>query len=67
MTINYTGNGDFFWGIPARDLTDDEFAALSEEVQQALLDSGFYTLATTTAPPKAAKVDPSPSPVITSG
>lgn len=50
MTIKYTGNGNYFPGIPARDLTDEEFSALPEPVQQSLLDSGVYVpeAATTT-------------------
>lgn len=48
MTIKYTGNGNYFSGIPARDLTDEEFAALPEPVQQTLLDSGVYVPETPT-------------------
>lgn len=42
MTVKYTGNGAYFHGVPARDLTDDEFAALPEAQQAALLRSGIY-------------------------
>lgn len=43
MTVKYTGDGAYFPGVPARDLTDEEFAALPEAQQQALLNSGLYT------------------------
>lgn len=39
--IKYVG-GAYFHGIPARDLTEQEFAALPAATQQGLLDSGVY-------------------------
>ena len=42
MTVKYTGDGAYFQGVPARDLTEDEFAALPETQQTALLTSGLY-------------------------
>ncbi len=48
----YTGNGEFYNGIPARDLSAEEYAALSEE-QKALVDSGrVYEIV------KVARVEP---------
>jgi hypothetical protein len=39
----YRGDGSQFYpGIPARDLTEDEFAALSDE-QKALVDGGHVS------------------------
>lgn len=40
--IKYVGDGAYFHGIPARDLTDAEFAALPAATQQVLLNSGIY-------------------------
>lgn len=39
IKARYTGNGEFYEGIPARDLTDVEYAALTDE-QRRLVDSG---------------------------
>jgi hypothetical protein len=51
--IKYVGDGAYFQGIPARDLTDEEFAALPAEQQQILLDSGLYAPAETAEAPEA--------------
>lgn len=41
--ILYLGDGtEFVPGIPARDLTEDEWAALGEEAQAFALASGLY-------------------------
>lgn len=57
--IKYIGDGDYFLGIPRRDLTDDEFAALSEADQAMLLGSRIYQQvadeAQQPAAPRAAK------------
>lgn len=42
MTITYNGGG-YFAGIPARDLTQEEWDALTGEQQKMALDSGLYT------------------------
>lgn len=34
MTYKHMGNG-WIYGVPARDLTDEEFAALSDELKEA--------------------------------
>ncbi len=39
IRVKYIGNGEYYYGIPARDLTEAEYAALSEE-QRRLVDSG---------------------------
>lgn len=45
----YLGDGsEFHFGIPARDLTDEEYAALSPEEQATVKASRLYQ-----APPKA--------------
>lgn len=38
----YVGNGDHFTGIPARDLTKEEFEALSDEQKVNVTKSGAY-------------------------
>ena len=46
----YTGNGEYWSGIPARDLSPEEYDALSED-QRRLVDSGrLYEVAPETAP-----------------
>jgi hypothetical protein len=42
--IKYIGTG-FLPDIPARDLSDDEFNALTKEQQAAVLSSGLYQAA----------------------
>lgn len=45
IAAKYTSKeGEHFMGIPARDLTDEEFAALSDEQKAMLAESKFYTL-----------------------
>lgn len=43
MTYRYNGSGNYISGIPARDLTDDEFNALPESQQKAVKKSGLYS------------------------
>jgi hypothetical protein len=44
----YTGRGDMFYNVPARDLTDEDFAERAEVWQEfgitekLLIDSGLY-------------------------
>ena len=38
----YTGAGEFLPGIPARDLTEDDVAALSDEQRALVSDSPLY-------------------------
>lgn len=40
----YNDNGQFENGVPARDLTVDEWAAIPEETRTRLVKSGMYTL-----------------------
>lgn len=40
----YIGDGASIPGIPARDLSAEEIAALSDEQRTALVTSGLYTL-----------------------
>lgn len=56
--IRYTGNGNYFQGIPARNLSDEEFAALPEAQQQALLGSGLYVQEAAPTPKRTTKVAP---------
>lgn len=50
----YTGNGDFYYGIPRRDLTEDDVERLNE-VELAMVQSGkIYTPATPKKPKKSA-------------
>lgn len=41
MTVKYLGGG-FLHGIPARDLTDDEWQALTKEQRETAVASGLY-------------------------
>lgn len=38
----YVGNGDSFVGIPARDLTADDVAQLTDEQRETVKKSGLY-------------------------
>lgn len=45
ISAKYTGqNGEFYNHIPARDLTEDEFDALSDDQKATLGMSAFYDL-----------------------
>lgn len=42
-TIKYTGNGaEYVSGVPARDLTEQEFKELPEETRKIVLNCGLY-------------------------
>lgn len=38
----YTGDGEYYEGVPARDLDDDEVAALTEEQHAAVMSGRLY-------------------------
>jgi hypothetical protein len=40
--VRYTGKRQFFIGVPARDLTKEEFDGLSPEAQRDVLESTIY-------------------------
>lgn len=42
VAYKYVGNGDHFVGIPQRDLTKDEFDALSDADKENVTKSGLY-------------------------
>lgn len=43
MTIKYTGKqGEYITGIPARNLTDDDWSDLTKEQRKMAIDSGLY-------------------------
>lgn len=46
----YTGNGSGTNGIPMRDLTDEEWAAIPKWLQDIALSHGFYANVTVTVP-----------------
>lgn len=42
-TIKYTGkHGEYIAGIPARNLTDEDWSDLTKEQRKAAIDSGLY-------------------------
>ncbi len=41
MNLKYIGGG-YVVGVPARDLTPEEFSALSDDLKSKVLVSGFY-------------------------
>jgi hypothetical protein len=48
--VNFLGDGSqWIDGIPARDLTADEWAELTEAQQKHAIESGLYALAPTVA------------------
>ena len=43
MTIKYTGkHGEYLTGIPARNLTDEDWSELTKEQRKVAIDSGLY-------------------------
>lgn len=45
IAAKYTSeSGEFYNGIPARDLMEDEFSALTDEQKATLRESAFYDL-----------------------
>lgn len=42
QVLRYAGKGDYLPGVPARDLSVQEFEALPETIQQQCLDLGLY-------------------------
>lgn len=54
VKYRYIGAGEFYQGIPARDLTDADWAQLSQEQQTAVANSPLYEV---TAVKKTAKKD----------
>lgn len=46
IAARYVGTGDFLLGVPARDLTVDEWAALGAEQQALIVDLGLYVAVT---------------------
>ncbi len=46
--IRYRGDGAFILGVPARDLTEDEFSALPDDVRKQVVNSGLYDFAVKT-------------------
>lgn len=67
ISAKYTGqHGEFYNAIPARDLTEDEFDALSDDDKATLAASSFYTLrhdAPAEAEKAAKRVEKAPDPV----
>ena len=43
--MRYTGDGDYILGVPARDLSVDEFEALPEGIREQCVDNGLYEVA----------------------
>lgn len=61
--MRYVGkNGEHFMGVPARNLSEDEFAALSEAQQANVSACDFYEAVVMPAPVKAAPFKPAPKP-----
>jgi len=40
--IKYIGKGNYYQGIPARDLTEDEWKAIPRRKRNRLLELGLY-------------------------
>ena len=53
----YVGKGSFLFGLPARDITKDEFDGLSDDLKTALAGSGLYEVVQNPQPPKIAAKD----------
>lgn len=42
--VRYVGDGSFLLSVPARDLTAEEWAALTDEQRSAVLYAGLYVV-----------------------
>lgn len=62
--IKYIGNGDYVMGIPARNMTVEEWEALPETTRQALMAQKLYELSSEPAsePTSEPAATPSASP-----
>ena len=40
--IKYIGSGSYYQGIPARDLSEDEWQAIGRRKRKTLVDLGLY-------------------------
>lgn len=45
IAARYAGGGDFVLGVPARDLTVEEWAALGADQQALVVSLGLYVVA----------------------
>jgi hypothetical protein len=45
MKVRYVGGGKFYHGIPARDLTDVDWARLNDEQKALVTESPLYEMA----------------------
>lgn len=64
MTFRYVGqNGEYFLGIPKRDLTSDDFADLSPANQAIVLGSTIYQQVADEAAPRKKAEQPAQAPV----
>lgn len=59
--IKYIGNGDYVMGIPARNLTVEEWESLTEETRQALMAQKLYELSSEPASEPSATPSASPT------
>lgn len=59
--IKYIGNGDYVMGIPARNLTVEEWESLPEETRQALMAQKLYELSSEPASEPSATPSASPT------
>lgn len=71
VKYQYLQTGEFYQGVPARDLTDEDFAALTPEAQEAVANSASVYRAVSTKEAKAlakeaaaAAPDPAPAPPV---
>jgi hypothetical protein len=42
VVYKYDGNGDYFHGVPPRDLTKDDFDALTDEQKESVTKGALY-------------------------
>lgn len=40
--IKYIGNGSYYQGVPARDLSEDEWSAIPRRKRKVLVELGLY-------------------------
>lgn len=56
IKFRYIGDGSFLHGIPAKDLSEDEFNSLAQELKETIIASALYVLVEKHVQPKKEKV-----------
>jgi hypothetical protein len=67
MKATYVGEGEYLNGVPARDLSTEDWDALTPDLQVEVVASGLYEFEGGDPEPAAAADEPSAEPVTEEG